>query len=47
MLVLIFYTVVSKEAPGQVKQKKLSDYWTLRTVSIDGARGLIWTENLK
>src|ERR1700688_4555624 len=29
MLVLIFYVVVSKEAPGEVKQRKLSDYWTL------------------
>jgi MFS transporter, NNP family, nitrate/nitrite transporter len=29
LLVLIFYAVVSKEAPGEVKRKKLSDYWTL------------------
>jgi NNP family nitrate/nitrite transporter-like MFS transporter len=29
ILVLIFYTVVSREAPGEVKKRKLSDYWTL------------------
>jgi MFS transporter, NNP family, nitrate/nitrite transporter len=29
ILVLIFYTLVSKEAPGEVKKKKISDYWTL------------------
>jgi MFS transporter, NNP family, nitrate/nitrite transporter len=29
VLVLIFYAVVSKEAPGEVKKRKLSDYWTL------------------
>jgi len=29
VLVLIFYVVVSKEAPGEVKPKRLSDYWTL------------------
>ena len=29
ILVLIFYTVVSKEAPGEVKQKKVTDYLTL------------------
>jgi MFS transporter, NNP family, nitrate/nitrite transporter len=29
ILVLIFYVVVSREAPGEVKQRRLSDYWTL------------------
>ena len=29
LLVLICYAVISKEAPGEVKKKKLSDYWTL------------------
>jgi NNP family nitrate/nitrite transporter-like MFS transporter len=29
ILVLIFYMVVSREAPGEVKQRRLSDYWTL------------------
>jgi len=29
LLVLVCYAVVSKEAPGEVKQKKISDYWTL------------------
>jgi MFS transporter, NNP family, nitrate/nitrite transporter len=29
LLVLILYAVVSKEAPGEVKQRKLSDYLTL------------------
>jgi NNP family nitrate/nitrite transporter-like MFS transporter len=29
LLVLIFYAAVSKEAPGEVKQRKLSDYGTL------------------
>jgi NNP family nitrate/nitrite transporter-like MFS transporter len=29
LLVLIFYAVVSKEAPGEVKPKRLADYWTL------------------
>jgi NNP family nitrate/nitrite transporter-like MFS transporter len=29
VLVLIFYTVISREAPGEVKKRKLSDYWTL------------------
>jgi MFS transporter, NNP family, nitrate/nitrite transporter len=29
ILVLIFYTLVSKEAPGEVKKRRLSDYWTL------------------
>ena len=29
LLVLIFYAVVSKEAPGEVKKRKLSDYWAL------------------
>jgi MFS transporter, NNP family, nitrate/nitrite transporter len=29
ILVLIFYVVVSREAPGAVKQRRLSDYWTL------------------
>ena len=29
LLVLVCYAVVSKEAPGEVKKKKLSDYWTL------------------
>lgn len=28
LLILIFYAVVSKEAPGEVKQRKLSDYWS-------------------
>jgi NNP family nitrate/nitrite transporter-like MFS transporter len=29
LLVLVCYAVVCKEAPGEVKQKKISDYWTL------------------
>jgi MFS transporter, NNP family, nitrate/nitrite transporter len=29
LLVLVCYAVISKEAPGEVKKKKLSDYWTL------------------
>lgn len=29
VLVLIFYVVVSREAPGEVKQRRLSDYWKL------------------
>jgi MFS transporter, NNP family, nitrate/nitrite transporter len=29
VLVLICYALVSKEAPGEVRRKKLSDYWTL------------------
>ena len=29
LLVLICYAVISKEAPGEVKKKKFSDYWTL------------------
>jgi MFS transporter, NNP family, nitrate/nitrite transporter len=29
LLVLVCYAVFSKEAPGEVKQKKLSDYWAL------------------
>ena len=29
ILVLICYAIISKEAPGEVKKKKLSDYWTL------------------
>src|SRR5271166_1456136 len=29
LLVLICYAIISKEAPGEVKKKKLSDYWTL------------------
>src|SRR5580704_16670410 len=29
VLVLVCYAVISKEAPGEAKKKKLSDYWTL------------------
>jgi NNP family nitrate/nitrite transporter-like MFS transporter len=29
ILVLIVYVVFSREAPGEVKQRRLSDYWTL------------------
>jgi MFS transporter, NNP family, nitrate/nitrite transporter len=29
LLVLVCYAVFSKEAPGEVKQKNISDYWTL------------------
>jgi NNP family nitrate/nitrite transporter-like MFS transporter len=29
VLVLVCYALVSKEAPGEVRRKKLSDYWTL------------------
>jgi len=29
LLVLVCYAVISKEAPGEAKKKKLSDYWTL------------------
>ncbi len=29
ILVLVFYMAAAKEPPGEVKQRKLSDYWTL------------------